>query len=744
LSRLGPEASVARTVGRGRTIEQKQPVPKYKLPQELAPQDLEFFNHPKGIDVVTPLSSLTRSHSPEISNLVLDKGILRSRFGTEKYHDPDGSLRIQRTTDLGGSASQTAPQTAARSTSAQGSGAGWTDPDGTGDGKNIITGVSTPAVQTITAANRLYNIVGDPTAGSNVDAYDDKYTITFMVTADPNTLTSDKTLNAQVVIEYSIDGGANWITLSGAYVVSVNGGGGVQSLTFSPAVVVPGSPTQLRFRMVLSSWVTQSGAPSGTGTATVKVFGAAWPANANPITWTTQTNAVIAARIPIRWTETHLQTYDDLTEASAPWTTDYTFPASQLNNDNTLPTYVTWKDTVVSSDIGNVTQVGAGSRIGSQGLISTLLAPAHTTTVLPHSPRAAHLAVFGNRVIATRVNEWTSTTSPWVDSTTVLSRVRWCVKDDNTLWDETSVGAGHEDLYVPGGQTDEAMGCFPINDDTAIVVSERSTRRMDVTGFADAPFRFTNLVAGIGTRSRYTIQAVPSGVIFLSYDDVIILTLGDAKRVATKALRDSLKKITNERLAQGYYDVNNARYIVGFKEGSTQVIWTYSFLDEGWTKISLPWDVVFVDRTFYVVNGVTYYGNYFTMAVVGGFSVRDNPSLTKDIDVMGVAIDSPFEIRTGFILADTPLRKIEVLEAQLVFEATVAQTLAFEYSTDGGSTWFQYSSAQISPTVKPSVLSVRNTLETAGLQVRVRSLSLGGLKMYSLHVFAARGGLIKP
>jgi hypothetical protein len=716
---------MARPVGRGRTIEQKQPVPKYKLPAEIAPQDLMFFHPPKGIDVVTDLAALPKENSPEIDNLILDRGVMRSRYGIEKYHDGDGVLRILRTTDLGGSASQGQPQLTARSSIS------WTDPDGVNDGKNIITGIHTFASQAVTAADRLWcDLV------ANVDAWDDNYTVKFTLTANPGTLENGKVLFAQVIIEYSTDGGSNWTALS-SYSVEADSAIGTSTVTFSPTVVVSGTPTQLRFRLALSGRL-EAQSSSGSGTVTVAVT----PAASYPITWSTQVNTVIAARVPIRWTETHVQTYDDLTEVSAPWTTDYTFPASQINNDNTLPSYATWKNTVVFSDIGNTTQIGAGSRIGSQGLVSMLLVPAHTATILPHSPRAAHLAIFGNRIIATRVNEWTSTTAPWVDSTTELTRVRWCAKDDNTVWDETSIGAGHEDLYVPGSQTDEAMGCFPVNDDTAIIISERSMRRMDITGFADAPFRFSLLLPQIGTRSRYTIQVVPGGVIFLGSDDVYVASLGDLKRVATKSLRDSLKKITNERLAQGYYDVNNMRYRVGFKEGSTQVIWDYSFLDSGWTKIVLPFDVSFIDRAFFVVNGVTYYGNYFTMSVAGGFSSRDNPTRTQDIDITGTDADSPIEARTGIIVIDSPLRKVEVVEAQLLFESTASQRLLFEYSTDGGSTWSQYSSAQIAATARPAVLSVRNRLETSGLQIRIRSTTLGGLKIHEFHVFAVRGGLI--
>src|SRR4051812_27005930 len=142
---------MARSVGKGRPIALPSGAPSYQLPKELVPQELMFFSPPKGIDVVTPLAKLPREYSPEINNLILDKGILRSRYGVEKYHDKDGALQLQRTTDLGGTASQTAPETTARSTAAQGAAAGWTDPDGANDGYNIIT-TGSQGTTTITAA----------------------------------------------------------------------------------------------------------------------------------------------------------------------------------------------------------------------------------------------------------------------------------------------------------------------------------------------------------------------------------------------------------------------------------------------------------------------------------------------------------------------------------------------------------------------------------------------------------------
>jgi len=728
---------MARTVGRGRTIEEKQRLPKYKLPQEIAPQELVFFNPPKGIDVTTPLSKLPRESSPLITNLLLNRGVLRSRNGVEKYHNGDGSLRIQRTTDLVGTAGQTAPQITDRSTASQ-SNNGWHDPDGVLDNKNQLTQAVMTA-GTVTAANRLYNSVGDPAAGNNVDAYDDIYLVPVTLVADTTGITFGTAytfVTSLVQVEYSTDGGTNWnlTTASASLTRDSTQANGVSTQGFTLSVNVPGSPTSLLIRLILTVTVTSTGTPAtGNGVGSVSVTPA--------VTWKTSSTLAVADRVPIRWTESHIQTYDDATDVSAAWTTAYTYPASQVNNDSLLPSYVWFGDKIISTDIGNTTQVGAGSRIGSQGLVSSLISSPHTTAILAKSPRAAHLAVFGNRVIASRTNDWTALTDPWVESATNLARVRWCVKNDATDW--IGIGSGFEDMPVPDGSLDEVMGVYPVSDVTAIVVSQHTMRRMDVTNFVDAPFAFGLLTDQIGTLSRYTIRAIPGGVIFLGYDDVYVVTLGDVKRIGTSALRNSVLAIANPRLATGYIDIYNSRYVLIFKEGSTQVIWVYSFVDSGWTRYTLPFDVAFVDFAFFKISGALYYGMYFTMSIAGGFSCRDNPTRTQDVDSTGADVDSPIEARTGLVLTDSALHKVQLVEVQMVYESTGSQTVLFDYSTDGGQTWNPYSSQNIVATSGPTVLSVRTQLERTKMQIRVRSPKLGGLTIVSLHAFAVRGALIK-
>jgi len=712
------------------------------LVAEVAPRELIYFKPPKGIDTQTPLDRVSREYSPFIQNLVLDRGVLRSRYGIETYHNNDAGTPIQLTTDLTSTASPTNPTITARTTANQGTAAGWTDPDGFSDGVNSIS-VATGSA-TVAAASRLRCFVGDPTADANVVSYNGQYVITFGLSASNTYTSAFARSDAYLDVEVSTDGGTTWTLAlgnAGQLHLGPPGGGSISS-TFTVGVTVPGSPAHVRFRLALSVTGVIAGG-FGTASASVKVFNTTWLTDTYPVTWFTSATplGVLGAKLPTRWTGTHMQMYTDPTDVAGPWTTVYTFPATQLNSDSTLPTYVTWQGTVVSADVGNAIQGGGGNPIGSKGLISTLLVSPYTTSILTHSPRAAHIAVFGNRIVASRTNDWTGPSDPWVTVVTNLSRVRWSVKNNSNDWD--GLGSGFEDLLVPGGQTDEVMGVYPVSDQTAIIVSERSVRRMDITGFVDAPFAFSLLTQSIGTLSRYSICLIPGGVIFLSYDDVIIFTLDGPKRIGQPALRDSLKLITNPRLAYGYYDQYNSRYLVTFKEGSTQVVWAYSLIDQGWTKLQLPFDVVAIDRAYIPsTSGAATYGAYFTQAAVSGYSCRENPTRARDVDVNGVAVDSSIEIRTALILVDSPLRKTELVEVQLVYESTASQTLVFEYSTDGGSTWTVFSTQAIVATVEPTVLSVRQRVERSRLQLRVRSTTLGGLKLISLHAFAAPGAMI--
>lgn len=696
---------------------------------DATPQPLVFFQPPAGVNTQAPLSLVPKEFAAVIENLVLDRGVLRSRIGMEAYHNNEAGKAIQWTADMRGSASNNVTLT--NRSSAGLANAGWTDPDGAANDINTISGG--PGTTEVAEASRLYVVLGDPLVNDNVDAYDDNYTVSFFVSVDHGTVPAGWTTSADVDVEYSIDDGANWVNLGGGSTHNAQRTtAGVTTNFYSATVAVTGTPTKVRFRLLLRLIVS---APSGTATATVTRSG--------PATWQTSSGVISTPdRLPTRWTEDKLQIYEDATDVAGPWTDRYSFPATQLNTDNLLPSYVVWGATLISTDIGDTPQVGVGTRIGSKGLISTLLASPHTTSILTHSPRAAQLFVLGNRICAVRTNEWDAASDPWVTgAVTNLSRVRWSVKDDSNDWD--GLGSGWEDLLVSQGSIDEAMAGVAITDEVAIVVSEKTIRRMDVTGFFDAPFKFTLLDEELGTLSRYTVQGVPGGVIFLGYDDVYIVTLGGAQRIGSTALHESIKQMTSPRLAVGYMDRYNARYIVAFKEGATQVIWNYSFFDKGWTKLKLPFDVIAIDSAFYNVSSTGFFGAYFTQKVADGYSVRENPTLSQDVDTDGDPVDSTVEIRTGMVIVRDALHEVQLVQVQLMYEAEEAQDLTLEYSTDGGDSWLPYGQISVIATTRPMTKRVSKPVVAEAMQVRVTSSTIGKLKLISLIVFAVEGAMIE-
>lgn len=169
----------------------------------------------------------------------------------------------------------TAGAVTARTTASQGTAKGWTDPDGTSNGINT-TSTSTGYRET-PAAGRLWCRVSTSLGSdTNVDAYDNNYTLTFKVTASGNG-------TATVNILYSTDGGSNYALLPGNYSVSISSGS-PQTQTFGPTVVVTGTPSQLRFQLRLGV----SNSPGGVGCAgTVQVFDTVWLTNTYEVTWST-------------------------------------------------------------------------------------------------------------------------------------------------------------------------------------------------------------------------------------------------------------------------------------------------------------------------------------------------------------------------------------------------------------------------------------------------------------------------
>jgi len=372
-------------------------------------------------------------------------------------------------------------------------------------------------------------------------------------------------------------------------------------------------------------------------------------------------------------------------------------------------------------------------------------------------PKARHLTTFAGRVVATNV----------IDSSgTKRGRVRWSAKFDHTKWDPAvDLGSGFEDVTSsPNPDADVCHATLPVTDELALLSRRRSVYLISVTGIADAPFRFSMLHDQLGTESPYSIVAVHGGIMGWYENDFYFVSHTGVTPVGTQ-IADRLRElITSPRDMWGTYDAYRNEYRCIIKEDSA--VWRYSFPDQGWTRDEYS----FVPRTIeavgrYTTGGLTIDelvgtidGLVGTIDELGGgavirggayltqpsYVVREDTTRTQDVNTSGNAIDAPVEIQTGLILPKSPLERVEVAEVQLEYEANIGQTLIFDYSTDAGETWLQYSTIDIVPTSGPEVLSVRRTVSGKKMQVRCRSTTLGQLSLLSLHVFATLGGKIKP
>lgn len=365
-----------------------------------------------------------------------------------------------------------------------------------------------------------------------------------------------------------------------------------------------------------------------------------------------------------------------------------------------------------------------------------------------------HIATFGGRVILTSV----------FDGSFKAYRIRWSVKNDNLDW--TGDGSGFEDLFsAPGGRVDEAHGCFPITDDTALIIRENSIWQMSTTGNVLAPFRFSRVISQLGTLCPRSIAEVPGGYAMVSKDNVVIVGLGQVQPIGDPIREALISSITDFNAVVGRYDQkrNEYRLAVGSR------VWRFSFRDKGWTRDDYPVQVrdftqVLITKTGIkiddlqgkiddlqgkiddLVTSLSIDGLMFVGHVGGSATViaQEDSDATQDVDSTGASVDSAIVVATGLIQAGSVRDKSSVIEIQLEYESGAAQTLLFEYSVDGGANWTSYSTKAIAATTGPSILSVRKVIKGHNIQLRLKSTTLGKLRVLSFTPRIVQDARVSP
>lgn len=372
-------------------------------------------------------------------------------------------------------------------------------------------------------------------------------------------------------------------------------------------------------------------------------------------------------------------------------------------------------------------------------------------TLIEDGPNALHLSTFGGRVLASAADG-----EP--------GRLQWSAKNNSRDW--TGIGSGFEDLLsTPGGKVDALMGVWPITDDFALMVRSDSVWQVSQTGDPDAPFRFGRLHANVGSRSRHSVDVIPGGVVMLGTDDIWIITDSQVASIGQLIKDRVFLENADVTEARGLYRPDTKEYWLA--PSHSEIVYRYSFQDQGWSKMRYPFDVRWMERSIFHYEGMTWdempdtwdatVGTWdsllgdsvepaFYFATDDLFVIKEDTAQSDDAHIAAGKTAQGIEIQTPILEAASPLEKTEIIECQLEYEQGVAtQTVLIEYATDGGTVWNQYSSKDLVQTSGyPKIKRAMNTLEREAMQFRLRSTTLGRLSILSFSPFLVVGAKKAP
>jgi uncharacterized protein YjdB len=369
----------------------------------------------------------------------------------------------------------------------------------------------------------------------------------------------------------------------------------------------------------------------------------------------------------------------------------------------------------------------------------------YSATLVPGAPGAKHLTTFGNRVVASAVT---------VGGNFYPLRVKWTAKNDYKKWDVINdLGAGEEDLYgSPGGATDEVMGVWPSTDETAWMVRSRSVWQMSVSGNVAAPFRFSRILAEVGSPFRNTVVSAPAGIIFASRENIHIIDSGGHSTIGEMVIDEILEEVSTLRSAYAAYDVGRSEY----RFACDELVWRYRFPEQGWTADEYPFPIRALSRQIQgkvgipidslpgiidelpslfppgAIDDLVYQreddDSMMFVPVSTELVVRENDS-TQDTLLTGEKTDSEMLIESG-VVNSTPMEACELHEMHLEYESQMEQELLYEATFDDGANFQPLSGPkQIEETFGSEILFSKVTRVSRKLQIRLRSLTLGKLRI---------------
>lgn len=425
-------------------------------------------------------------------------------------------------------------------------------------------------------------------------------------------------------------------------------------------------------------------------------------------------------KITIRFCTRHIEVFE---YGTATWRS---FPIPLTGGENDFFAWTGWADKVLFSN-------------GIDGLWEFDLRT-FIVKIVPGAPSAKQLTTFGGRVVASAVTTGGGEFLPL--------RVQWSVKNDYTKWDPINdVGAGYEDFYgSPGGVTDEVMGVFPFSDETAWLVRSRSVAQFSVSGNVQSPFRSSQVIAEMGSPFRNSIVNTPSGLVFVSRDNVHLLTTTQHELIGNEIFDEIVEETNTLRAIYGSYDVGRQEY----RLAADDLVFRYRFVEKGWTvdvypiaikalsrqiqgKSGRPIDSLegIIDDLIGTIDELVYLreedDSMMFVPRASELVVREFDG-TTDALVTGETTNSEILIVSGVINFE-PLSAIELLGLHFEYLSDMDQVMLFEMSEDDGSSFQPLSFKEITTTSGSEIAFVKTERVSRRLQLRLRSSTLGKLRI---------------
>jgi hypothetical protein len=229
------------------------------------------------------------------------------------------------------------------------------------------------------------------------------------------------------------------------------------------------------------------------------------------------------------------------------------------------------------------------------------------------APRALTVTNFGDRIVAANLREFQGGIRP--------NSIAWSANSDPFDW--TSEGSGVEDLVQgQGGYGDPIVRLFGMGTEM-IILRRRSIWHASRQAFAAAPFRFAEVVSGIGCDLPHSAVEVEGGIIFADQRtrSVYFYAPGSRpQRISQLNDREVFRDLASLTWAQGAYDPFEKEYHLGLSTSALEPwitkVWVIAVEKGAWSFddspmistisiTSLPENLVTIDDLVGTIDGLT-------------------------------------------------------------------------------------------------------------------------------------------